>query len=458
MSKILLFKLVIVAALMCLLLIPLDMISGLVSERQQQRQTVLKDIAQSASGTQQVTGPVVVVPYRVRTMEKVEVVIQQGGQANTVVREKEVLTDHLRTILPSTLTIDAQVKTATLYRGLYQALTYTAEAKLAGSFEIDLADLARDPSVTVGEAYLAVGISDVRGIRNTPHLDWQGAALPLQPDSKLDMLGAGVHAPLRGLDSTMAVTYRFTLPLQLLGTEALSFVPVGKDTRAQVAANWPHPSFFGHSLPTHRTIRADGFAADWQTSWFNTNLNRVVEQLISKGEHGLDGHAFGVRFIQPVDEYQQAERALKYAILFVLLTFAGFFLFEVLKSLPIHAMQYALVGAALAMFYLLLIALSEHLDFASAYAIASAACVSLIAFYLAHVLRRWQRGLGFGALLALLYATLYGLLRSEDNALLLGSLLLFVALAAVMVLTRRLDWYGVGAAAGLPARGEPPQA
>ena len=448
MSKSLFSKLLFIGVLMCLLLVPLQMLTGLVSERQSQRQSVLSDIAQSASGPQQVAGPVVVVPYRVRRVEKEMVVIQQNGQANSIERDKEVFTDHLRTILPTTLAVDVTATTSTLYRGLYEALLFTAQMRLTGTFEIDVSDLSRDPSTTVGAPYLAVGISDVRGIRNTPQLDWQGNPVALQPDSQLDLLGNGIHAPLHAIDTAHAGTYHFTLPLQLLGTESLAMVPIGKDTRVNVVANWPHPSFYGHSLPAQRHVRADGFTADWQTSWFNTNLNRVVEQMVAKGEHGLDAYAFGVRFIQPVDQYQQAERALKYAILFVLLTFAGFFLFEVLRRLPIHAMQYALVGAALAMFYLLLIALSEHVDFALAYGIASAASAALIGFYLAHVLRRWQRGAAFGALLGLLYATLYGLLQSEDNALLLGALLMFAALAAVMVLTRRLDWYAVGVAAG----------
>lgn len=458
MSKILFFKVVLIGALMCLLLIPLGMISGLVQERKAQREDVVTEIAQSASGSQQVTGPLVVIPYRVRTVVMEEVVIQQAGQANTIAREKEVLTDHVRTVLPTVLNVDANAHTASLYRGLYQALTFTAEMKLAGNFAIDVTDLARDPSVTLGEPYLALGITDVRGIRNTPQLTWQGQTVALEPDSQLETLGAGIHAKLRGFDGKQAATYSFSLPLQLLGTDWLSFVPVGKDTRVKLVANWPHPSFFGHALPTTREVRDDGFNAEWQTSWFNTNLNHLVAQLVEKGEGKLDDKAFGVRFIQPVDQYQQAERALKYAILFVLLTFTGFFLFEVLRALPIHTMQYALVGAALATFYLLLIALSEHIDFALAYAIASVACVGLIAFYLAHVLKRWQRGAGFGVLLGLLYATLYALLQSEDNALLLGSLLLFAALTAVMVLTRRLDWTRVGAAVSASLEDPKPQA
>ena len=163
-----------------------------------------------------------------------------------------------------------------------------------------------------------------------------------------------------------------------------------------------------------------------------------------KGDVALGSPAFGVRFIQPVDQYAQTERALKYAVLFVLLTLTGFFLFEILKSLRIHPMQYALVGAAQAMFYLLLIALSEQVEFVWAYLVASGACLALIEFYLVHVLQHWRRGIGFGGLQAPLYTTLYELLQSEDSVLLLGALLLFGVLAAVMVLTRRMDWYRVG--------------
>lgn len=445
MSKELFFKIAVIAVLMLGLLVPLQMIAGLVEERQGQRQSVLEEIAQSSSGPQHIVGPVLVVPYRVKTVVQEEVLIHQNGQANTVVRSKNVFTDKLLTAMPQALHIDGQVKTATLYRGLHQALTFTAETKFQGAFELDMVALASDPSVTIGEAYLAMGIRDVRGIRNIPRVDWQGKPLLFQPEARLDTLGTGIHVPLPGLDYSKVGQFPFTLPLELMGTTSLSFTPVGKDTRVQLAANWPHPSFFGQSLPTKREVRADGFTANWQTTWLNTELARAKDP-DSKSDAGLTNHQMGVRFIQPVDEYQQAERAMKYAVLFVLLTFTGFFLFEMLKKLPIHPMQYALVGAALAMFYLLLIALSEHAEFAVAYAAASTACVALIGFYLSFVLQHWQRGMAFAGMLCVLYATLYVLLQSEDNALLLGALLMFGVLAAVMVLTRRLDWYRVAAA------------
>ena len=154
-----------------------------------------------------------------------------------------------------------------------------------------------------------------------------------------------------------------------------------------------------------------------------------------------------LRFVDPVDQYLKTDRAIKYALLFIALTFATFFLFEVLKRLAVHPVQYALVGLSLALFYLLLLSLSEHLDFALAYALSASACVGLIGFYVSFVLHSWRRGLGFGSLLAALYAMLYGLLNAEDYALLMGSLLVFGVLGSVMVLTRKLDWYGVGRSA-----------
>lgn len=444
MSKSLLLKLSLIAALMLLLLVPLGMIEGLVQERQGQRQGVIAEIAQSSSGPQELTGPLLVLPYREKTVVQEEVTIHTNGQANTVLRNREVWTDKALTIVPQTLQIDAKVATQVLYRGLHQALTYRVEGQVRGNFELDAVALAGDPSVTLGEAYLAVGISDVRGIRNTPKIDWQGKILTFEPGARLPALGGGMHVPLPGLDLKLKSRQPFAMPLQLLGTTALSFVPVGKETRVALSADWPHPSFFGQALPTSRSVEPSGFRAEWQSTWFNSGGAKIGDGATGQS---LSALAMGVRLIQPVDEYQQAERAMKYAILFVLLTFSGFFLFEMLKKLPIHPMQYALVGAALATFYLLLIALSEHLAFVYAYLAASAACVALMGFYLSAVLQRWQRGAAFAALLSLLYATLYALLQSEDNALMLGSLLVFAGLAAVMVLTRRLDWAKVGAAA-----------
>jgi inner membrane protein len=199
-------------------------------------------------------------------------------------------------------------------------------------------------------------------------------------------------------------------------------------------------------------LSADGFAATWRTSHFATNLAQLHQRCAhSKQCDAFNSLSLGVSFIQPVDLYQTVERSVKYGFLFILLTFAAFFLFEVLRQLAIHPVQYALVGAALAIFFLLLISLSEHIGFVRAYAIATCACVALIGYYAGHVLKSMRRGLGFTVALTALYGLLYVLLRSEDHALLMGALLVFVCLAAAMVATRRVDWYRIGADAPSPA-------
>ena len=204
--------------------------------------------------------------------------------------------------------------------------------------------------------------------------------------------------------------------------------------------------FEGAFLPGENAIAADGFTANWQTTLLATNLNGRLAGCVLKGTGRCELPGVGVRFVEPVNVYQRSERAVKYGLLFIGLTFGAFFLFETLKRWRMHPLQYAFVGLALALFFLLLISLSEHIAFALAYGAAGAACVALITIYLRFVLAGWRRALAFGALLALLYGVLYGLLLSEDNALLLGSLLLFALLAAAMWLTRRVDWYTAHAA------------
>ena len=217
-------------------------------------------------------------------------------------------------------------------------------------------------------------------------------------------------------------------------------------------SDWPHPSFDGGFLPDDRSVTGQGFQANWQLSRFATGVGGTLDRLALGDTSPLGNLDFGVRFVKPVDVYQQSERAVKYGLLFVVLTFMTFMLFEVLKSLAVHPVQYALAGAAVALFFLLLLSLSEHVPFALAYTVASAGCIGLLAYYVGHVLRSVQRGLAFSGLLAVLYVVLYVLLQSEDYALLMGSLLLFGVLAAVMVITRRVDWYRIGESERAPER------
>jgi len=447
MNRSLTLKLGAIALLILLLLIPLLMISGVIQDRQQLRDGVLEDIARSSSYSQQVSGPLMVVPYRkvVRTWKLNE---------KTNQRYQDLSEERGRLyFLPEHFELNGQVETELRKRGIYEARLFHADNRITGHFSLpaqlgikeDFSDYQFD------QPFLAVGISDIRGIENALKLELDGQRLDFVPGSQVRWLGEGVHVTLPALDAKAPTELSFGFNLRLQGTGQLQVLPVGKTSKVSLAANWPHPSFIGNYLPAQREITDQGFTANWQTSFFSTNLQEAMNSCVSgKNCEVFNSRSFGVSFIDPVDQYLKSDRAIKYALLFIVLTFAGFFLFEVLKSLAVHPVQYALVGVALAFFYLLLLSLSEHIGFALAYLLSAGACVVLIGFYVCHVLRSVRHGLSFSAGLAALYGLLYGLLSAEDYALLMGSLLLFGLLGVFMVLTRKLDWYGVGQKTGKP--------
>lgn len=453
MNRSLAMKLGMIALLILLLLIPLLMIGGLISERQAQRDGVLDDIARSSSYSQHVSGPLVVVPYRKtvrvwKTREKTdERYLETGLERGSLY------------FLPERFELDGKVRTELRARGIYEARLFHADSRIKGHFELPekfgLEDGFEDYSFD--RPFLAVGISDVRGIENALKLQLNGQSLEFEPGTRVARLGEGVSADLPVLDGKQTTRLDFAFDLNLQGTGKLNITPIGKSSQVQLAADWPHPSFIGNYLPTQREISAEGFTATWQATFFSTNLEQALSSCLLSEQCGeLQSRSFGVSFIDPVDQYLKSDRAIKYALLFIALTFAGFFLFEVLKSMAVHPVQYALVGAALALFYLMLLSLSEHLGFAMAYLLSAGGCVLLIGFYVSHVLRGVLQGLGFAAGLAALYGLLYGLLSAEDYALLMGSLLLFGLLGVFMVLTRKLDWYSIAPGINTkPDAGEP---
>jgi inner membrane protein len=443
------------------LMIPMTMIKGLIAERQNAQRGVLSDIAQSSTGEQSITGPVLVVPYKRKVMQTQSVKDDKGV-------EKEVTTeqiiDETLALLPEALEIDGDVSTFEKRRGIYTARLYTAPLKFKGRFVVPQGYCSQGGGrCEFGRARLAIGIADPRGIKNNPELQLGEQLgehkLAFVSGANAPGMTAGVHADLGVLRDKQAHTIDFAFDLELQGMERLWFVPTGKSTQVSLKSNWPHPSFYGRYLPEPKAAgeadAANGFAAKWRTSHFSTNLASLYDDCVSSPGKcaAVSNNGFGVSLIQPANIYQQLERSAKYGFLFIGLTLIAFFLYEVLKRLAIHPVQYGLVGIALAMFYLLLTSLSEHISFDIAYAIASAACIGLLTFYVSYVLQSAMRGLSFGALLGALYGALYVLLRSEDHSLLLGSVLLFALLAAVMVGTRKVDWYRVGE--GLATRNQP---
>lgn len=432
----LLLRFAIVGALALLLLIPLLLIRGTINERERYRDEAIERVAQSFAGEQSLIGPVRVLPWT--QVREVQVPVEGSSQRRTEWRTEQGYDVQM----PTRLNVQGRLRTDERHIGLFKVPVYSWQAKLQAEFAATRYAAVQGRSY--GQPYLALGISDVRGLVGTPNLRVDGRALALQPGSgALDEVSKGLHAPLAVLadrnEGTLTDGSKVELEFVLGGTRSLSVAPIGDDTRVALDSPWPHPLFGGSFLPNERSIDHGGFKAEWAVS----SLASAAQTQLGKAIRGEGGsvEALNVALVDPVDVYTQTDRATKYGILFVLLTFVGFALFELIKQLKIHPLQYLLVGLALAIFFLLLLSLSEQIPFWQAYLVSAAACIGLQGFYLSGVLRSWKRGVGFATMLTLLYGVLYMLLASENNALLMGSLLLFGILAAIMWVTRKVDWY-----------------
>ncbi len=449
MQRALLFKILIIFALTLIICIPMGIIHSIIEDRTKFRDQAVESVGNDSVREQTITGPVLVINYSDEYDEVVPVEGDATGKSKLVTHT--VPRYHL--VFPNELNIEGTILTDRRYRGIHQVLVYGGQHQFSGDFLLPaMEDLPRgNPKsrLTLGRTSMSLGIEDVRGIKTIPKMDWNGKIVEFQQGPSLRAMAAGVHAPLETMSLQAPERVKFAFALTLEGIERQNFVPIGKNNKVTMKSNWPHPQFSGRFLPSprNRVINEKGFSATWDISSLSTNAQQQLADLQAgvaqkDGRHaGLD--RFSVGFIEPVNIYSMADRAIKYSMLFVALTFAAFFVFEMLKRLPIHPIQYLLVGLSLMVFFLLLVGLSEHIDFALAYLIASVGCILLIGFYLSFVLRDWRRGMAFGTGLTMLYGALYGLLISENNALVMGSILLFAVLAAVMVATRKVDWYQI---------------
>lgn len=433
-------KLGFVFAMTLAILVPLGLIDGVIDDRQRNRAEAVAQIATTFAGGQVFGGPVLVVPYT----DSVEVEVADAGGGTRKVRRDERFE---WTYFPDSLVVGGSLKPSTRRLGLHAVRIYEWTGRADARFTVDI-PAAKDPLANrrIGQPWLSYGIADVRGLVGTPRLSVNGTPTPvLQGQGSRD--GTGVHARLPSPSAGSRLRLATRMDLVLGGTESLSLVPLGEQNRFSLSSSWPHPRLAGRFPARQPQIGADGFAAQWAIPALAADAQRQYRS--GRALNEID--AANVSLVDPVNPYTQADRAIKYGILFVLLTFVGFFMLELLLQLRIHPIQYGLVGLALSIFFLLLISVSEHVAFGLAYVLASTACVGLIGYYLCHVLGHFWRGVGFAMTLGALYAALYGLLISEDNALLMGSLLLFAILAGIMVATRKVDWYRAGAS--VPAAG-----
>lgn len=444
-----LVKIAVVAALLLLLAVPVNMIQGLVAERQARRNEVVTGIADGWGKQQTVAGPYLVVPYEWSYTEvKRETIAGKLNETSVEHKGGDVI------YVPATSvewTVDADITEKA--RGIYKARLYGAKLSAQGTIEPPLRADYEQPGRRYkwGTPRLVVGVSDPGGIRGAREVVVAERARTFEPGTHDAALTAGVHVPLPDLKLASKEPVAFSFTLELGGSEAIALAPLGADARVAMRADWPHPSFQGRFLPARHEIGDSGFSATWQISRFAQSSAGARCALPCAR---LNEQVF-VSFVEPANAYQRLERASKYGFLFLGLTFAAIILIELLRRVAVHPVQYALVGLALAIFVLLLTALSEHIAFAHAYAIAAGACVGLITVYLVRVLHSPLIGCGVGAALGGLYGMLYMLLQAEDYSLLGGTLLLFALLAAVMLATRKVDWYAL---TSRPARAPVPPA
>ena len=418
-------KLIIIIGLIVLLLIPIFMIQNLIDERSELQQQVQVDIAKSSSDEQQVIGPFIHAQY-------LETVTVDGKTSEQLMN---------MTLLPESLKVSSNLATFEKYRGIYKALLYRSQNQFEGRFKTSALAVLADKKIK--RLNLILAISDIRGIGQGSHINVNERSYELLPGTQLDQLPQGIRVELdyEAIRKSEVLPYQIDLNLQ--GMRQLSFAPVGKNSSLTMQADWPHPSFVGDYLPIESSISARDFSASWQTNYFATNLKELFNQCLFRNECTLfKQRNMGVNLVDSVNHYLKNYRASNYAILVIVLIFASFFLLEVLRDEPIHPVQYGFVGLALAVFYLLLISLSEHLGFNIAYLLSALASAILLSVYVAGMLKNSKHGGLFLCGVLFLYSLLYGLLSAEDYALLMGSVLVFVVLSLIMLLTRRVNWYG----------------
>lgn len=420
-----------------LLSLPLMMVRELINERADYRSEVVDAIEQSTSGSQKLAGPLIAIPIT-ETLSRME-------------NQKEV--NYQRSWeyywLPESLAVTGKQTVESRRVGIYRGQVWHNALQIKASFDpLRLAAL-RKTNIVLGPPRLVVSVGDARGIGAIHAPEVNGNVLSVEPGLGISGDGAGIHMPMPALaEDNKPLEIAFSLDLN--GTGEFSLVPIGRNSELQLTSNWPHPGFLGSFLPTQREVSAAGYRAHWQSSWFANDMGSYFKDDMEIPWSRLP--AFSADVMSLADQYQLTDRATKYAILLIGLTFMAFFVFESLTRRPLHPMQYLLVGLSLVLFYLVLLALSEHVGFTAAWLAASLSGAVMNGVYLQAVLRGWRNSLLFVAALLLLDGVMWFLLHSEDSALLLGTGVLVLALSVLMFLTRRVDWYALS----LPKGSAPP--
>jgi inner membrane protein len=415
-----------------LLLIPLALIESKISERSQFHDKAVAEVSHSWTGAQTVMGPVMVIEY--------ETVSEESYWSKT---EEKFLTrtkySDQTAILPmNQLRIDARIDTQKRYRGIHEVQVYTSAVTLNGEYQPNELKrvLERQDFHQTRQIYLWINVSDQRGFVDIPALTWGSSHFQFSPGGHTLLQERGLKVVLQTEDVLEPILFESQFSLK--GTLLLNVVPTGRTTELNLTSAWPHPKFVGQYLPTTRTLD-NGFSARWQITELATNIGRDLSNCATGKCDALLSNHFGVELIEPVDMYLMTERAVKYALLFVGLVFALVMAGEINRAVEVHPIQYLMIGVGLSIFYLLLVATSEHIKFEYAYVIATTMCSALLTYYGTHIFQSRSVGFGFGGVITMLFGLLFVVINAEDIALLLGTLITFAVVTALMVVTRNIE-------------------
>ena len=420
-------KLLTITILMLLLLIPAFMIKSIIQERESLNIAATNEVSSKWADAQQINGPILTIPL-----------IYEFEEEN-----KKTTTTKYWHLLPENLNIDGNVLPEKLKRGIYEVVVYKSTLSVSGDFNINHKPNPQNlKEIQYDQAFLTIGITDLRGIQNQINLNWNGENLNVQPGSKLtDIIYSGITIDTPNLREQLNQNIIFDFTVNLQGSKNLSFIPVGNTTSVKLKSTWPSPSFNGNFLPDDREVSEDGFSAYWSVLQLNRNYPQTW--IGSGNRQQMQESAFGVDLIKPIDDYQKSYRSAKYAVMTIALTFLIFFLVEILNKRKIHPFQYALVGLALCLFYILLVSISEHSNFNVAYGISAVGTIVMISLYSLSVFKKLNLSLILIATLFGIYGFLFVTLQLADYALLMGSVGLSLILGLTMYFTRNINWYNL---------------
>lgn len=414
-----------ISFLILMLLIPTYFIGQLIRERQNRNEEVKREIATQWSGSQNLNGPILVIPYL---------------QIEKTSDQKMISVKRHAYFLPDELKIDGRMDHDFRSRSsIFKLIVYTAQLQITGKFSpLSLSKLNLLPeNLLPNEAFLLYGLSDYTGIQEQMKIRWDQQQLEFNAGRNgASHVDKGLYTPLVLQAADLLKTHTFNMQLSLRGSERIGFYPVGKSTQVSLSSKWPHPDFEGKTLPA-KQISDSGFSAQWKA----LDLNRAFpQQWKETQEINIEEGVFGVNLIQPLDNYAKSNRTIKYAILVIMLTFVVYFFIEVMQNRRVHAVQYVLIGFALCIFYTLLLSISEYTSYATAYISSALATILLISLYTRSVFQSTRTAGVFGAFLSILYVFIFVLIQLQDGALLAGSIGLFLILAAIMYFSRKIEW------------------